>query len=130
MTKVYDFKQNTVIVAGMIATGYADGDAIQGERNEDKRTQTVGAAGEVTINKSNNDTGTFTLRFKPNSPTLPLIRSLYNSDELFQVMIKDSANNIQVTGEDCVIPNLPPFSRAEEETPVEVTILAARYKEN
>lgn len=127
---VHNFKNTTVIIAGMIGTGFADGDAIQSERNTEKYTQTVGAGGEVTYNQSNDDTGTFTFTFKPNSPVLPHIRNLYKSGEQFSVMLTDTANNVTVTGEDCVVSNLPPFSRAEEVSGVEVTILTAKYNEN
>lgn len=127
---VHNFKNTKAILAGMIVTGFADGDAIQSERNEDKRTHVVGAGGDVTINESNNDTGTVTLTLKPSSPALPLVRSLYNSGEQFNVMLIDTALGVTITGEDCVIPNLPPFSRAEEVSGVEVTILAAKYSEN
>lgn len=127
---VHNFKNTTVVIAGMIATGFADGDAIQSERNTEKYSHTVGADGSVTINQSNDDTGTFTLLFKPSSSVLAHIRNLYKSGEQFAVMLNDTVNKVTITGEDCVVANLPPFSRAEEVSGVEVTILAAKYNEN
>ena len=130
MTKVYNFKNNQVIVNGAIITGYADGDAIKAERNEDKFSQFVGADGDVTYNETNNDTGLITLMLKPSSSSLSYLKSLYKSKKLFNVLIQDTANNVRVTGEDCMIQRWPSFSRGEEASGVEVTILCAYYKED
>lgn len=130
MTKVYNFKDNQVIVNGAIITGYADGDAIQAERNEDKYTQLVGADGGVTYNKSNDDTGIITLTLKPTSSSLPTLRALSKSEELFNVLIQDTKNNIRVTGEDCLIQKWPSFTRGAEASGVEIPILCAYYKED
>ena len=130
MTKVYNFKNNQVIVNGMIITGYADGDAIQAERNEDKYSQLVGADGGVTYNQTNNDTGLITLTLKPTSSSLPALKALYKSGELFNVLIQDTANNVRVTGEDCLIQKWPSFSRGEEASGMEIPILCAYYKED
>lgn len=130
MTKVYNFKDNQVIVNGLIITGFADGDAIQGERNEDKVSQFVGAGGDVTYNKTNNDTGLITLTLKPTSSSLPALKALYKSEELFNVLIQDTANNVRVTGEDCLIQRWPSFARGEEASGLEIPILCAYYKED
>lgn len=127
---VYNFKNTHVIVKGMIITGYADGDAIQAEPNEDKWTQTVGADGGVTYNESNNETGLITLTLKPSSSSLPVLKSLYKSKESFDVLIQDTSNNARVTGEDCRIQKWPAFARSEEESGVEIPILVAKYKED
>lgn len=100
---VHNFKNTQVIIGSAIATGFADGTAIQAEPNEDKWTQTVGAAGEVTWNELNNETGTFTFSFKPESSTLPFLRALYKSKESFNVLLHDTVLNHRVTGEDCRI---------------------------
>jgi len=130
MTTVYNFKNTQVIVAGAIITGYADGDAIQAEPNEDKWTQTIGAAGDVTYNESNNETGLITLTLKTSSSSIPYLRSLYKSKQLFNVLIQDTSNNVRVTGEDCMIQKWPSFTRSEEEAGVEIPILCAYYKED
>ena len=130
MTKIYNFKDNQVIVNGMIVTGYADGDAIQAEPNEDKVTQLVGADGGVTYNQSNNETGLITLTLKPTSSSLPALKALYKSGELFNVLIQDTANNVRVTGEDCLIQRWPSFTRGAEAAGLEIPILCAYYKED
>lgn len=111
-------------------TGFGDGDAIAAEPNEDKWTQTVGAAGDVTYNESNNDTGTFTFKLKPDSASIPVLHQLYKSGESFDVMLHDTVLNQRITGEDCRIQKLPSFSRAEETEAREYVILAAHYKED
>ena len=127
---VHNFKDTQVIVGGVIITGYADGDAIQAEPNEDKWTQTVGADGGVTYNESNNETGVITLTLKPSSSSIPVLRALYKSGDSFNTLIQDTANNVRVTGEDCRIQKWPAFGRAEEESGVEIPILCAYYKED
>ncbi len=127
---VHNFKNTQAIVAGNIITGFADGDAISAEPNEDKWSQTVGADGNVTYNESNNDTATFTLKLKPESASVPVLLQLYKSGESFDVMLHDTKLNKRVTGEDCRIQKLPPFTRAEEVEALEYVILAAHYKED
>lgn len=127
---VHNFKNTQAVVAGNIITGFADGDAISAEPNEDKWSQTVGADGNVTYNESNNDTGTFTLKLKPESASVPVLLQLYKSGESFDVMLHDTTLNRRVTGEDCRIQKLPPFTRAEEVEALEYVILAAHYKED
>lgn len=129
MTTVYNFKNTQVVVDNFIVTGYADGDAIQGERSEDKFSHFVGADGGVTVNETNNDTGTITLTVKPTSASLPLLKALHKSRKLVNVMIHDTKNNARVTGEDCVI-QAPSFARGAEAAGVEIQILCAYYKED
>ncbi|MFF5994281.1 phage protein [Lysinibacillus sp. KU-BSD001] len=127
---VHNFKNTQVVVASNIITGYADGDAISAEPNEDKWTQTVGADGGVTYNESNNETGTLTLLLKPSSSSNSVLKSLYKSGESFDFLIHDTSTNQRITGEDCRIQKMPPFSRAEETEGMEWVILAAYYKED
>lgn len=127
---VHNFKNTQAVVAGNILTGFADGDAISAEPNEDKWTQTVGVDGNVTWNESNNETGTFTFKLKPESASVPILLQLYKSGESFDVMLHDTSLNKRVTGEDCRIQKLPPFTRAEEVEALEYVILAAHYKED
>lgn len=127
---VHNFKNTLAVVAGNIITGFGDGDAIAAEPNEDKWTQTVGADGGVTYNESNNETGTFTFKLKPDSASIPVLHQLYKSGESFDVMLHDTVLNQRITGEDCRIQKLPSFSRAEETEAREYVILAAHYKED
>lgn len=127
---VHNFKHTQVIVNGAIITGYGDGDAISAEANEDKWSQSVGADGGVTYNESNNETATLTLKLKPSSASIPVLHQLYKSGESFDFMIQDTELNVRATGEDCRIQKWPTFSRAEEEEPREIVILAAHYKED
>ncbi|UUV27059.1 MULTISPECIES: DUF3277 family protein [Lysinibacillus] len=127
---VHNFKNTQAVVAGNILTGFGDGDAISAEPNEDKWTQSVGADGNVSWNESNNETGTFTFKLKPESASIPVLHQLYKSGESFDVMLHDTELNTRVTGEDCRIQKWPTFSRAEETEPREIVILAAHYKED
>ena len=59
--KTYDPKQISVIVGGAIISGFADGEFVTTERNEDAFTLNVGADGEGGRVKSNNKSGRITL---------------------------------------------------------------------
>ncbi len=62
-TKIYDSKEVSVIVAGIpVDSGYADGEFVKIEQNEEDFTMVVGTDGEVTRSKTNNKTAKVTLR--------------------------------------------------------------------
>lgn len=130
MAETFNFKDTTVIVGGIILTGYMDGTPIEAEENEDTFTQTVGADGTVTYNESADETGTFTFSLKQDSSVLPLLDRLRKSKEAFDVLINDSKRGKRVSGTDCRFQKTPAFSRGAEVEGVEYTILAATYKED
>lgn len=127
---VHDFRDTVVVVGSAILTGFMDGSPITSEPNEDKYTQHVGADGQVTYNRSANETGTFTFTLKIDSSSVPILDGLRKGDESFPVSITDSKNGITVTGEDCRIAKTPTFTRGAEVEGKEYTILAAYYKED
>lgn len=129
-TTTYDFKKVSVIVDGVIVTGFMDGDAISAEKTEDDVTTHVGAGGDVTFSESNNETGTITLTLKTTSSTLPYLMDLRNSKALFATQIVDSNNNtFRAGGNECRIVKSPSRSWGPEVTGAEITISVADFKE-
>ncbi len=130
MAETFNFKNTTVIVGGIILTGYMDGTPIEAEKNEDTFSQHVGADGTVTYNESADETGTFTFSLKQDSSVLTLLERLRKSKEPFDVLINDNKLGKRVSGTDCRFQKNAAFSRGAEVEGVEYTILAATYKED
>ena len=98
MLKTYDFAKVAVIVAGNIMSGFADGEVVTVERNEDAFSLQVGAEGEATRSKSNNRSGRSTLVLQQASESNAILSGLFKADELagnglFPVLIKDNSGN-------------------------------------
>lgn len=126
----YDFKRVSVIVDGVIITGFMDGESIQTEQNEDDVTPHVGAGGDVTFSETNDETGTITLSLKSTSSSNPFLKSLRNSKETFPISIVDSNdNNFRAGGNECRIVKPPERAWGSEVTGLEWQIYVADYKE-
>ena len=80
--KTYDPKQISVIVGGAIISGFADGEFVTTERNEDAFTLNVGADGEGGRVKSNNKSGRITLTLQQTSDSNLVLSGYAQADEL------------------------------------------------
>ena len=92
--KTYDPKQISVIVGGAIMSGYADGEFVTSERNEDAYSMAAGADGEVSRVKSNNKSGRITITLQQTSDSNTILTAFAAADELSNsgvvpVIIKD-----------------------------------------
>lgn len=93
--KTFDPKQVQVIIGGNQITGFADGEFVNVERDEDTFTKVVGADGEVSRSKSNNRSGTLTLTLLQTSASNDILSAIMIADELSNsgivpVYIKDT----------------------------------------
>ena len=130
MAEVYDFKKVSVIVDGVIITGFMDGEPISVSRNEDEVTPHTGADGEVTYSESADETGTITLTLKETSAVLPTLTALRKSRKLFAVNINDSNTRAyKVGGTQARIMKMPDRSFGTEVQGVEVQIHVAKLTE-
>lgn len=96
MVKTYDPKKVSVIIGTHIASGFADGDFITVERDEDVWSTLTGADGETTRAKNANKSGKFTLRLLAASASNDVLSTLQLADEAsgggtFAVMVKDGS---------------------------------------
>lgn len=96
--KTYDPKQVQCIIGGAIIAGFADGEFINAERDEDTFTKVAGADGEVSRAKSNNKMSTLTLTLLQTSASNDILSAFALADELsnsgvIPVFIKDSLGN-------------------------------------
>lgn len=95
MVKSYDPKEVSVIIAGNIATGFADGTYMMVERNNPSWNLNIGSDGEGVRAKSNDKSGRFILTLQQGSPMNDILSGLQKADELngagvFPVVIKDN----------------------------------------
>lgn len=129
-TTTHDFKKVSVIVDGVIMTGWMDGDAIQTEKNEDDVTPHVGAGGDVTFSEGTDETGKITLTLKATSSSNPFLKSLRDSKRLFQTQIIDvNDKSFRAGGSECRIIKPPARTFGVEVTGAEWEIYIADYKE-
>jgi hypothetical protein len=101
--KSYDPKQVAVIIGTRPISGFADGEFVSVERNNDAWTYTTGADGEGTRVKSNDRSGRVTLTLAQTAVDNAYISELAIADELagggtIPVTIRDkSGNDIHAT---------------------------------
>lgn len=114
--KTYDFKQVAVIIGGRQITGFAEGDdSVSVEQDSDAWTKTVGADGEVTRSKSNNNAGKIMVKLMKTADSNDFLMGLYNSDKLnnaglVPAMIKDNSGRALHVAEQAWIKKLPAAS--------------------
>lgn len=103
--KTYSPKKVSVIIAGLIATGYAEGTFIQVERAADTFTKVVGSDGEVGRVHSADRSGKITLTLQQTSEFNDVLSALQQADELtlsgkFPVAVKDNnGTSLYVAGD-------------------------------
>ena len=104
----YSSKKVSVIVAGIIVTGLADGTFVMAERETDSFTKVVGADGEIARSASANRSGTITITLMQTSTSNDLLSALYIADEAtlsskFPVIITDNNGTTKVFSDTCWI---------------------------
>lgn len=93
--KRYNARDVLVIVGGAPMEGFADGEFVVVERNEDSFSLVVGADGEGARAASNNKSGKLTLTLLQTSKSNAVLAALNQADELtgsgvFPVLVKDN----------------------------------------
>jgi hypothetical protein len=79
-TSTYDPTKLTVIVGGVIVSGFSDGDYITAKRDEDLYTKRVGADGHVARARNGNKSGTIEIKLLQGSPAVSEIAQLVALD--------------------------------------------------
>jgi len=79
-TSTYDPTKLTVIVGGVIVTGFSDGDFITAKRDEDLYMKRVGADGHVARARNGNKSGTIEIKLLQSSPAVNEIAALVALD--------------------------------------------------
>jgi hypothetical protein len=76
-----DAKQLALVIGGVLINGFADGEYINVEYNEDAFKFKSGSDGLGARAKTNNKSGTITINLMPNSPANAVLSGLYNLDD-------------------------------------------------
>lgn len=102
--KTYDPDEVTVWVSTHEVSGFAEGDMVTVERNEDIFNPVVGSKGEVSRAFNRNMTGTATIRLQHTSPSIRFLDALIAAEEqngvppVISVAIKDPASGEDYLG--------------------------------
>lgn len=80
--KNYDPKLITVVFGGIVLSGYADGELVKVERDEDTFSKSVGAHGDTTRVRNRNRNGMITVRLQAESDTNDKLSAIHAADEL------------------------------------------------
>lgn len=109
MARPYDFNLVNLIVnysgGQEYITGFSNGSEITVARNSDKYTPHVGAKGDTSYAKTNDNSGTIVFTLKHDSPSNILLSLLAKSDDTFTTQLVDG-NDIgkaKAGGGECVI---------------------------
>lgn len=134
MATQYDPRQVAVIVSGREIVGFAEGTFIEAERSTERWSADVGAKGDVTFVRSADDTGTVTITLKHDSPSNAYLHELWRQQdepgaESITISIQDRNfdGDVGVSGSECKIVNLPPFTRGDEVEDAEWQFLLEDY---
>lgn len=117
----YDPSQVSVIVAGVILTGFSDGDFIMCEREEDNFFKKVGAQGDVGRARNANKSGSFTFKLLSTSPANTELSSLAAIDDLvndglavFPIAVVDGSGADLAIATQCWLKKAPNINMGKE----------------
>lgn len=133
MVQTYNPKEVRVVIAGLTATGYADGTSVVVERLEPNRyNEHVGAQGEVSRTATTNRTALLKLTLKQTSPfnqTLQVIESTLNVAK-FPVSVTNKSDLAYLAGgTECWVKTMPNKELGGEEQMREWGIFIADFTE-
>lgn len=119
MNKTYLPDEVSVITAGSIITGLADGDSISIERNEDTFTLAVGSQGDTTRTRNANKSGRITLTLQQTSESNEVLQNLLIADEangngFFPILIRDNSGKDLHVAEEAWIVRQPSAAYGKE----------------
>ena len=121
----YDPTLVTVIVDGLIITGFAPDSVVTAVHNEDAATLTVGVQGDGCYNKNANNSGIVTLTLLHTSPSLSKLRDLAARKKQIRVAVADANidGGFGLNEEHCMVQKVPETPRGKEAGSVSVPII-------
>ncbi len=91
--KEYNFAEVALIIGGNQIMGFADGEAITVERDEDDFKTYVGNDGETTRAKSNNRLGKITFKLAQSSGSNAFLTGLLKANSIVPTFVKDGSGS-------------------------------------
>ena len=122
----YDPMKTSVVVDGLIITGFSDSSMVVITRNEDIVTTTVGTQGDVVYSENANRSGMITLSLMVTSSSLDYLRNLAKARKEFMVVISDTNRTpTEITSASrWRITKIPDIKKEKTAGSVDVTIFA------
>ena len=122
----YDAKDTSVIVDGTYITGLGE-DMISAEKDEDLRSDSVGAQGDVVSSVINNTLGTMTIYVQPTSPQKAFLMSLAKRTAPFSIWAVNQKLGERVGGTKAALISYPEFARGSEAEDMEFAFRVYDY---
>lgn len=112
--KGYDPTLIKVLLGGIQMTDFGEDSMVKVTRTSDLRSATVGADGNVTVNKSADRTGTMEITLMHNSASNAILKALSASDAGFPAVVVDLnfAGDLGTVTTFAFVKNIPDFERA------------------
>lgn len=112
--KGYDPTLIKVLLGGIQMTDFGEDSMVKVTRTSDLRSATVGADGNVTVNKSADRTGTMEITLMHNSASNAILKTLSASDAGFPAVVVDLnfAGDLGTVTTFAFVKNIPDFERA------------------
>ncbi len=92
----YDARKVTIVIGGVIITGFPDGSFVQCEKDNDNFEEVSGAQGDVAIAVNGDQLGTITVTLSQTSPSISYLDSLANNREMTSCWV-NSSNEVKET---------------------------------
>lgn len=133
--KTYSPKEISIVLAGILITGFADGTFCEIEFNADAFTLYVGADGTFARARSEDQSGTIKVTLNPTAPVNDQLSALATTDRQSgngagAVLIKDGRGTSIASGSSAWLLKKPVKGYAKEITAVEWTIIVADLQMN
>lgn len=122
----YDPMKTSVIVDGLIMTGFSDSSMVVVSRNEDIVSTIVGTQGDVVYSENANRSAMITLSLLETSSSLDYLRSIAKARKEVSVVISDTNKTpTEITSASrCRITKIPDNKKEKTAGSVDVTIFA------
>lgn len=110
---VYDANKCTATFGGMAITGFSS-DMIEGEKDEEFFSTSVGAQGDVVVSEKNNPLGTVKFTLQPTSPQYRTLVQCGTDGTIAPLWVKNSTTGMMFGGSKARLKKYPTFSEGEE----------------
>ncbi len=122
----YDPRKVSLIISGLVITGFAESSVVSVARNEDIVIPSVGSQGDVVYSENANESATVTFSLQSTSASLYKLRSLAIGRREVDVVISDASNDGSelLSANRCRITKVPDSKKEKTAGSVDVTIFA------
>lgn len=127
----YDPMKVTVVIGGLVITGFADSSVVTVARNEDIVSTQVGVQGDVVYSENANQSGTITITLQSTSAALSRLHKMATARQEVDVVISDANKDGGeiISANRCRITKVPDSKKEKTAGSVDVTIFAPVIEE-